>query len=418
MLLAHKIALDPNGAQRMYFARAAGTARFAYNWALGRWREEYALKREYGVGPSPSDVALRRELNSIKRERFPWMFDVSKCAVQEAVIDLGTAFRSFFDGRGKYPQFKSKDDRKSFCAANEAGTFRADGKRIKLPVIGWVRMREAVRFSGPLKRAAVSCEAGRWFVALTIETDDVKPVVQPEAVVGVDLGVTTLATLSTGEAIEGPKAHKAALKRLRRANKAKARLGRLHARIANVRRDATHKLTTRLAKTYRVIGVEDLNVSGMASNRHLARSIMDGGFHEFRRQLDYKTKLYGSRLIVADRWYPSSKTCSCCGVVKKTLDLAERTFRCTDCGFEAGRDVNAALNLAGRAASSAVTACGETRSGPVRKSRVKRASVKQEENTATQSGPDAAPARVRGDDGGWRVAEGNQQRFQSRLAPC
>jgi putative transposase len=413
MLLAHRIALDPNVAQRMYFARAAGTARFAYNWALRRWREEYALKREYGVGPSPSDAALRRELNSIKRERFPWMFDVSKCAVQEAVIDLGTAFRSFFDGRGKYPRFKSKDDRKSFCAAT-AGTFRADGKRIKLPVIGWVRMREMVRFSGPLKRATVSCEAGRWFVALTIETDDIKPVVQPEAVVGIDLGVTALATLSTGEIIEGPQSHKAALKRLRRANKAQARkrrgsanfrkakvrLGRLHARIANVRRDATHKLTTRLAKTYRVIGVEDLNVRGMASNRHLARSIMDGGFHEFRRQLDYKTKLYGSRLIVADRWYPSSKTCSCCGVVKKTLDLAERIFRCTDCGFEAGRDVNAALNLAGRAASSAVTACGETRSGPVRKSRVKRASVKQEENTAlgaeaASSNPPSARVRRR-----------------------
>jgi putative transposase len=119
-------------------------------------------------------VALRRELNSIKRERFPGCSTCRKCAVQEAVIDLGTAFRSFFDGRGKYPRFKSKDDRKSFCAANEAGTFRADGKRIKLPVIGWVRMREAVRFSGPLKRATVSCEAGRWFVALTIETDDVQ----------------------------------------------------------------------------------------------------------------------------------------------------------------------------------------------------------------------------------------------------
>lgn len=395
-MLAHKIALDPNAAQRVYFARAAGTARFAWNWGLRRWREEYALRCEYCCGPFPSEVSLRRELNALKRESFPWMFDVSKCAVQEAIIDLGSAFRGFFEKRGRYPRFKRKDSRASFCAANEAGTFRADGKRIKLPVIGWVRMREEVRFSGPLKRATVSCEGGRWFVALMIDTDDVQPVAQPAAVVGVDLGVTALATLSTGEVIEGPRSHKAALKRLRRLNKAqarkrrgsanfrkaKARLTKLHARIANIRRDATHKLTTDLTKTYAVIGIEDLNVRGMSANRHLARAVMDGGFFELRRQLDYKARLYGSRIVVANRWYPSSKTCSCCGVIKPTLDLAERTFRCTDCGFEAGRDHNAALNLAGMAASSAVSACGEARSGVGRKARVKRASVKQEENTA------------------------------------
>jgi putative transposase len=395
MLLAHKIALDPNMAQRMYFARASGTARFAWNWALGRWRQEYALRREYGCGPTPSEASLRRELNNIKRERFPWIYDVSKVVVQEAIIDLGTAFRGFFEKRTGYPRFKSKDDRQSFCAANEAGTFRTNGKRIKLPIIGWIRMREAVRFSGPLKRATVCCEAGRWFVSLMIETADVQPVAQSEAVVGIDLGVTTLATLSTGEAIEGPKSHAAALKRLRRANKAmarkrrgscnarkaKARLGRLHRRVAAIRRDATHKLTTRIAKTYALIGIEDLNVRGMVRNRHLARAVSDVGMHEFRRQITYKARLYGARVVVADRWYPSSKTCSCCGVIKKTLDLAERTFRCTDCGFEAGRDVNAALNLAAMAASSAVSACGEARSGADRKARVKRAPVKQEENT-------------------------------------
>lgn len=128
-----------------------------------------------------------------------------------------------FEKRAKFPRFKRKDDRPSFCAANEAGTFRADGKRIRLPVIGWVRMREAVRFSGPLKRATVCCEDGRWFVALQIETDDVKPVVHPQSVVGIDLGVSALATLSTGEAVDGPKAHAAALRRLRRANRALAR---------------------------------------------------------------------------------------------------------------------------------------------------------------------------------------------------
>jgi putative transposase len=389
VLLAHKIALDPNAAQRLYFARAAGTARFAWNWALDEW------KRQYKAGGKPSDVSLRRDLNAIKREQFPWMYDVTKAAVQEAIIDLGAAFRAFFEKRAEYPQRKRKDDKPSFCAANECGTFRVDGEQIKLPVIGWVKMREAVRFSGPLKRATVSCEAGRWFVALMVDTEDVKPVVQPQACVGVDLGVSTLATLSTGEAIVGPKSHAAALKRLRRSNKAlarkrrgsanfrkaKRRLGRLHTRIASVRRDATHKLTTRLAKTFKVIGIEDLNVRGMVRNRCLARAVSDGGFHEFRRQLTYKAQWYGARVVVADRFYPSSKTCSCCGVIKETLALSQRTFTCDDCGFEAGRDHNAALNLARLAASSAVTACGEPRSGVQRKPRVKRGSAKQEEKS-------------------------------------
>jgi putative transposase len=299
MLLAHKIALDPNAAQQTYFARAAGTARFAWNWALGEW------KRQYEAGGKPSEVSLRRLLNSLKRSEYPWMYDVSKSVVQEAIIDLGTAFRAFFEKRGHYPQFKRKGGRSSFCAANEAGKFRTDGNRIKLPVIGWMKMREEVRFSGPLKRATVSLEGGRWFVSLMIDTDDVQPVQQPEATVGVDLGISALATLSNGEVVAGPKAHKTALKRQRRAHKAlsrkrhgsanfrkaKRRLAVLHARIANVRRDATHKLTTRLTKTYRTIGIEDLNVRGMAGNRRLARSVMDAGFFELRRQLDYKSRL-------------------------------------------------------------------------------------------------------------------------------
>ena len=324
------------------------------------------------------------------------MFDVTKCAPQEAIIDLGGAFRSFFEKRGRYPRFKKKGGRDSFCAANEAGTFRVDGKRIKLPVVGWVRMREAVRFTGKLKRVTVSREADRWFASIMVETDDIKPVEQPKEAVGVDLGVTTLATLSDGDPVPGPKAHKALLDRLRRTSrslsrkrkgsanrrKAKAKLARLHSRIAAVRRDATHKATTMMAKTYRRIGIEDLNVRGMARNRHLARSIMDGGFFEFRRQLDYKARFYGATVVVADRWFPSSKTCSCCGSVKAELALSQRTFHCDACGHEIDRDLNAARNLEHLAASSAVSACGEERSGAVRKPRVKRASAKQEPNSS------------------------------------
>ncbi len=258
--------------------------------------------------------------------------------------------------------------------------------------VGWVRLREAVRFTGKLKRVTVSREADRWFASIMVETDDIKSVVQPLAAVGIDLGVTTLATLSSGEAIPGPKAHKALLQRLRRTSRAlsrkrkgssnrrkvRAKLARLHARIANIRRDATHKATTMLAKTYRRIGIEDLNVRGMASNRRLARSIMDGGFFEFRRQLEYKARFYGATVVVADRWVPSSKTCSCCGSVKAELALSQRLFHCDECGDEAGRDYNAARNLEKLAASLAVSACGAERSGVGHKPRVKRASVRQE----------------------------------------
>lgn len=395
MLIAHRIALDPTDKQRTYFAKASGVARFAWNWALAEWQRQYAARKDDPSLPQPTDASLRRQLNSLKREQFPWMFDVTKCAAQEAIIDLGGAFRAFFEKRSKYPRFKKRGRHDSFCAANEAGTFRVDGQKIKLPVVGWVRMREAVRFTGKLKRVTVSREADRWFVSVMVETDDIKPVEQPCAAVGVDLGVATLATLSTGEAIAGPKAHKKLLKRLRRTSralsrkrkgsanrrKARAKLARLHSRIANIRRDATHKATTMLAKTYRRIGIENLNVRGMARNRHLARSIMDGGFFEFRRQLEYKARFYGATVVVADRWFPSSKTCSCCGVVKKTLALSQRIFNCDDCGFVADRDHNAACNLKRMAASSAVSACGEERSGAVRKSRVKRSSAKQEQDS-------------------------------------
>lgn len=395
MLMAHRIALDPTNKQRTYFARASGTARFAWNWALAEWRRQYAARREDHSLPQPSDAGLRRQLNASKREDFPWMFDVTKCAAQEAIIDLGAGFRSFFENRGRYPRFKKKGVRDSFCAANQAATFRTDAKRIKLPVVGWVRMREAVRFTGKLKRVTVSREADRWFASVMVETDDIKPLEQPCAVVGVDLGIKTLAVLSDGHEVEGPKAHKALLQRLRRSSrslsrkrkgsanrrKAKARLARRHARISHVRKDAAHKLTTMLATTYRRIGIEDLNVRGMASNRGLARSIMDGGLFELRRQLDYKARFYGATVIVADRWYPSSKTCSCCGSVKSGLALSQRWFTCDNCGFETGRDLNAALNLKHLAASSAVTACGEERSGVVRKPRVKRASLKREPDT-------------------------------------
>ena len=386
MILAHKIALDPNDAQATYFTRACGTARFAYNWALGEWR------RQYKEGGKPSEAALRRQLNEVKREQFPWMLEVTKVAPQQAIKNLGAAFKRFFAGQGKYPQFKKKGVHDSFRADNGPGTFELKDRRIKLPVIGWVRLREPLRFAGRPVSATVSRVADRWFVSIQVETEPKSVPENQGKAVGVDLGVKALATMSDGGVFEGPKAlryYLAKLKRLSRSlsrkvkgsanrRKAKAMLARLHARISNIRKDALHKLTTDLARRFQVIGIEDLNVRGMMANEKLARSIADMGFHEFRRQLDYKVKMHGGIVIAAPRFYPSSKTCSACGHVVPTLPLSVREWTCPACGVDHDRDHNAAVNLERLAVSSTVTACGEESSGGGLAPVVKLASVKQE----------------------------------------
>ena len=393
MILAHKIALDPNNTQRTYLARAAGTARFAYNWALAQWQEQYQACQDNPLLAKPNEAALRRQLNAIKREQFPWMLKVTKCAPQQAIMQLGEAFKNFFAGRAKYPRFHKKGRNDSFALDN--GHFVLDGSRIRLPHLGWVRIRETLRFTGKIVSATISRTADRWFVAVVVDTDQILTrSAENQGVVGVDLGVTRLATLSNGEQVIGPKAHKAELKRMERLNrslsrkvkfsrnwrKAKAKLARLHARIANVRQDAMHKLTSDLARRFHTIGIEDLNVSGMVQNRHLARAVSDMSFFEFRRQLEYKTAMRGGVVMLADRWYPSSKTCSGCGHKIDSLPMSVRHWDCPACGSHHDRDLNAAINLAKYAASSAVSACGGEGAGAGRKVRVKPAPVKQEVN--------------------------------------
>jgi putative transposase len=392
MIIAHKIALDPNAAQESYFARACGTARFAYNWALAEW------KRQYLAGEKPSEASLRRKLNSLKDEQFPWMREVTKNAPQQAIKNLGAAFKNFFAGTGQYPQFKKKGQHDSFRADNgpdkdHPNAVEVDGKRVKLPVIGWVKMREPLRFCARVKSAVVSRTADRWFVSLSVEIEHVPPIRENQAVVGVDLGIKALATLSDdAPPVESPKALRRNLKKLKRLSrslsrkvkgsanrrKAKVKIARLHARIANVRGDALHKLTTDLVRRFDIIGIEDLNVRGMMANGHLARAVADVGMSEFGRQLTYKAAMTGASIVVADRWFPSSKTCADCGHVHAGLTLSDREWVCEECGVIHDRDRNAAINLMKFAASSAVTACGEEGSdvGPV--AAVKPASAKQE----------------------------------------
>ena len=391
MIVAHKIALDPNNVQATYFARTAGTARFAYNWALAEWQRQYEAWKQDNSQPKPSQAALRRQLNALKREQFPWMLKVTKNAPQMAIIQLGEAFRNFWAGRAKYPKFHKKGLHDRFTLTNDQ--FRVEDSRIRIPNLGWVRMRESLRFTGKIMSATISRVADRWFVSLAVDTEDPpKRKAENQGIVGVDLGVAALATLSTGETNTGSKPHKALLDRLRRLSrslsrkqkgssnrqKAKAKLSRLYARIANIRQDALHKLTSDLARRFHTIGIEDLNVRGMMANRHLARSIADMSFFGFRQQLEYKAERRGGVVVVADRWFPSSKTCSACGSVQKDMPLSVRQWICPDCGACHDRDLNAARNLATYAASSAVSACGEEGAGSGRKIGVKPASMKQD----------------------------------------
>lgn len=404
MLRTHKIRLDPNGAQIVYLTRACGVARFAWNWALTEWKRQYDAHKADPSLPKPTEGALRRQLNTVKREQFPWMLEVTKCAPQEAIINLGTAYKNWFESlsgnrkgqKVRAPQFKKKGRRDSFKVSS--GEFRVDGCRLRIPSLGWVRMRESLRFSGRPISLTVSRTAHAWFAAVTIDTDDVPAMSESQAVVGVDLGVKTLAVLSDGTVEAGPKALDALLARLRRLSRAHSRkqkgsanrrksaqrLARLHWRIECRRNDALHKLTDRLTRDYSRIAVEDLNVRGMMANSRIARHIADACFGEFRRQLEYKAAQRGVTVVVVDRWFPSSKMCSACGAIKTDLTLADRRWTCADCGAEHDRDLNAAKNIL--AASYAVSACRAEGAGSGRKIGTKPAAVKQESDLMPELG--------------------------------
>ena len=385
MLVAHRTRLDPNNVQATYFARAAGTARFAYNWELNEWQKQYEACKTNPKLTKPSEAALRRRLNGIKREHFPWMLEVTKNAPQMAIIQLGRAFENFFAGRAHYPRFRRKRQDDRFTLTNDQ--FRVEGRRTRIPKLGWVRMRETLRFTGRIVSASVERVANHWYASITVETSDPPmPPAENQGPVGVDLGVKALATLSTGESFEGPKALRTLLMRLRRLSralsrkvkgsrnraKAKLKLAKLHARIANIRRDSLHQLSTSITRRFHTIGIEDLNVKGMLRNRHLARAIADMGFYELRRQIEYKAAWRGGHVVLVDRWFPSSKICSVCGYRLEELSLNVRHWSCPGCGASHDRDVNAATNLRNMAVSSIASACGGEGAGLARERRANR----------------------------------------------
>ena len=368
MVLSHRIELVPTEEQTQAFIKACGVSRFVYNWALAECRFFYD---EFGTRPSLNE--LKRRWN---REKPDWAKESPRDANSQPFADLATAFTNFFREQKKgntdqgLPKWKKKGKcRDSFYIANDK--FWVMGKIVKLPLVGKVKMTEELRFAGKILHGTISRDADRWFLSIAVEGDFARERTG-EGIVGVDLGVKSLATLSTGEVIIGSKPLKKAQKKLARLQrqlsrkqkgsknrkKAAMKVARMHRRIKNIRLDELHKLTTMLCKNHAVIVIEDLSVKNMVKNHCLARAISDMGFGLFRQLLIYKSVLYGDDLIIADRWYPSSKTCSHCGYVKADLTLADRIYVCDCCGFTCDRDENAALNLS-RLGYSRIQVCGD-----------------------------------------------------------
>ncbi len=429
VIQAYRFALEPTPAQERALLSHAGAARFAWNWGLAKCRERYETE-----GKWYSAVDLHKLWNEQKKAdpALAWWGENSKCAYQEAFRDLDRALKDFIKsregqrkgGRLGFPRFKKRGKcRDSFRFAT--GVMRCTGAAVTLPRLGTIATHESTRKLGRrlgdgsarVLSATVTRTAQRWFVSFTCEADRAIPGchARPGSVIGVDLGVTALLTgvddAGNVVTITGPKPLRASLRKLRRASRAHSRkapgsanrrkhaaaLARIHARVASVRADALHKATSGLAARYETIVIEDLNVAGMTRNRRLARAIADQGFGDARRMLGYKTAWNGGRLLVADRWFPSTKTCSGCGAVKAKLPLSERCYACTACGLVTGRDVNAARNLLHLAVSGTESrnACGpRVRPGPAGHSGMKQEpGTAPADQTGTASGQPLAAAR-------------------------
>jgi len=395
---SHMVRLNTTPEQEVYFRKACGVARHASNWALARWKDY----RSQGKWVKMKD--LKAEYNQIKAEQFPWVYEVTKCAPEQEFANLGQAFDNYWrmkkegtlpklkhprkDGEeGGFPRFKSKKhDRLSFYLANDK--FSVNGHTIRIPKLGNVNMTEALRYQGKIMSAVISYRAGWWFVSISVEVEHNVPTHSGGAV-GIDLGIKTLATTSSGMVFENQKHYRRALGRIKGLSKGLSRkvegsqnwwknskkLAKAHYRVVCQRQDTLHKMTTQVAQTYALVGLEDLNTKGMLANHCLAQAVSDASFFEAKRQLLYKAEQYGGFVQLVDRWFPSSKTCHVCGWVKEDLTLADRVWRCEQCGTVHNRDWNAAIMVEMEAlrlitdvpvvaSSGHKFACGAERSGP------------------------------------------------------
>jgi len=364
IMRAYKTEIEPNNVQHTVLLKHSGAARFVYNWGLARRKEEYEK-----TGRSSNAIELHKQLTALKRTEFTWMYEVSKCAPQEALRDLDRAYKNFFETRAGHPRFKRR--RLGAGSFKLRGSIKVFHDSVQLPKIGMIRLKEKEYLPTQgvhIPSATVSEKAGKWFVSLQVE-EEIEAQNNTGPTAGVDVGISKLATISDGTVIANQKPlsrFERRKKRIQRSLARKARgsnnrartvirLARYELKVSNIRKDAIHKATTMLARTKSVIGVESLNVTGLLRNHHLAKHLADASLGEFLRQLKYKAKWNGGAVVEADSFFPSTRRCSSCGSVKDEMSLSERMYKCVNCGFEADRDLNAAMNLASVAASWAET---------------------------------------------------------------
>ena len=368
---SHRLELKLNKHQRVLCTKSAGTARFAYNWKLRTLIDEYEkAKADAKDGKVKCNfgnaIAWHKEWVLLKDE-LPWIRETSKCCGQESLRDLQVAFQRFFSKKSGYPRFKKRGQKDSFRLT---GSVYIGPDFVHLPIMGKVRLKEKnhpiLEGKCVLSQATVLRQADRWFVSFILrETNEVPELANIDEieecdVLGVDLGVKELAITSTGETFENPKAYKSHLIKLQRyqrmvsrrvkgsQNKKKAitKLAKVHKRVADIRNDAVHKLTTSLVKAKpKVIVIETLKPKNMSKNHKLAQSILDSSFGKIKDTLKYKCAWNGIHLIMAPAFYASSKYCSICGHKKTDLKLSDREWTCSNCGTHLDRDVNAAKNL-------------------------------------------------------------------------
>ena len=379
MLLGFRTKLKLNQSQRKLMVQHAGYSRWVYNWGL-------ATKiRLYQEGIKIRSTELKKFYTNHVKPNYPWQSNLSSRVYQFAFRDLDNAYSRFFQGLGKFPRFKKKGRSDSFTIDAGGKPITIGGTRIKLPFIGWVSTFEGCPQTA-VKKVTISKQAGDWYISFAFEQTREKPSLKSErtshasgetpdgvsSTIGIDLGISDWAYLSNGEVFPSLKPYKQLQEKLSRLQylnrkkvfgssnwrKAQLKIARLHRRIGNIRRDYLHKMTSYIAKTWVKVAIEDLCVVGMLANHKLSKAVADQAFYEFRRQLEYKCPLYGSELIVVDRFYPSSKTCSHCQYVKQDLTLSDRWFICNNCGVFLPRDWNASINLARYADGLSVKAYG------------------------------------------------------------
>lgn len=375
ILISHKIELKPNNKAKTHFKKAFGCARLAYNWGLAKWQENYKQ------GIKTTALSLKKEFNAIKKEQYPFVYEVSKYATQQPFINLDKAFKKFFDdlkqGKVSYPKFKKKQENRGSYYIGGDHLIIKDNKYLKVPNLGLVKLKEKLRFNGKINSVTISQKADKFYASFNMQIlkDEYikthKSIENNRLNVGIDLGISSFVTLSNGLSIKAPKPlnklTRLLTKRQRRLSKkrhaktkqevvqgvkksnnyikASNKLSKLHSKISNIRLDFIHKLTSFLVRNYKSISLETLGAKNMMKNRRLAKSLSDVSIAEFNEILEYKAEYNGVSITRADRFYPSSKTCSNCGAVKSKLSLSQRVYICDECGYKIDRDLNASINL-------------------------------------------------------------------------